>query len=160
MASVCWLIAFIILVGIEITTMALTTIWFAGGALLAFILSLVGASVNVQLVAFVIVSFVLLFFTRPLAAKYLNDRTVKTNVESLVGKTARITAEVNNLSSTGAAVVNGQEWTARALRDDDIYSEGTQVVIREIRGVKLIVEGMENKTGKVVNKEKKEQGEL
>lgn len=160
MASVCWLIAFIILVGIEITTMALTTIWFAGGALLAFILSLFGASVNVQLVAFVIVSFVLLFFTRPLAAKYLNDRTVKTNVESLVGKTARITAEVNNLSSTGAAVVNGQEWTARALRDDDIYSEGTQVVIREIRGVKLIVEGMENKTGKVVNKEKKEQGEL
>lgn len=160
MASVCWLIAFIILVGIEITTMALTTIWFAGGALLAFILSLFGASVNVQLVAFVIVSFVLLFFTRPLAAKYLNDRTVKTNVESLVGKTARITAEVNNLSSTGAAVVNGQEWTARALRDDNIYSEGTQVVIREIRGVKLIVEGMENKTGKVVNKEKKEQGEL
>lgn len=158
MAAVCWLIAFIILVGIEITTMALTTIWFAGGALLAFILSLFGASVNVQLVAFVIVSFVLLFFTRPLAAKYLNDRTVKTNVEGLVGKAARITAEVNNLSSTGAAVVNGQEWTARALRDDDIYSEGTQVVIREIRGVKLIVEGIEHK---VENKEqKKEQGEL
>ena len=80
MASICWLIAFVVLVGIEIGTMALTTIWFAGGALLAFVLSLFGASVEVQLAVFVIVSFILLFFTRPLASKYLNGRTVKTNV--------------------------------------------------------------------------------
>ena len=68
MASICWLIAFVVLVGIEIGTMALTTIWFAGGALLAFILSLFGASVEVQLEVIVIVSFILLFFTRPLAS--------------------------------------------------------------------------------------------
>lgn len=147
MASICWLIAFVVLVGIEIGTMALTTIWFAGGALLAFILSLFGASVEVQLAVFVIVSFILLFFTRPLASKYLNGRTVKTNVESLIGRNARITAEVNNLKGTGAAVVNGQEWTARALQDEDIFSEGTQVVIREIRGVKLIVSSLESKSG-------------
>ena len=134
MASICWLIAFVVLVGIEIGTMALTTIWFAG----------------VQLEVFVIVSFILLFFTRPLASKYLNGRTVKTNVDSLIGRNARITAEVNNLKGTGAAVVNGQEWTARALRDEDIFSEGTQVVIREIRGVKLIVSSLENKNGAAV----------
>ena len=128
----------------------MTTIWFAGGALLAFILSLFGASVEVQLEVFVIVSFILLFFTRPLASKYLNGRTVKTNVDSLIGRNARITAEVNNLKGTGAAVVNGQEWTARALRDEDIFSEGTQVVIREIRGVKLIVSSLENKNGAAV----------
>lgn len=153
MASVCWLIAFVILIGIEIGTMALTTIWFAGGALLAFILSLFGASVEVQLAVFVIVSFILLFFTRPFAAKYLNSRTVKTNVDSLIGKTARITSDVNNLSGTGAAVVNGQEWTARALRDEDIFQEGMQVVIREIRGVKLIVSSMESKDGMTETKQ-------
>lgn len=148
MASVCWLIAFVVLIGIETATMALTTIWFAGGALLAFILSLFGVNVEVQLAVFVIVSFVLLFFTRPWAAMYLNNRTVKTNAESLIGRTARITAEVNNVSGTGAAVISGQEWTARAERDEDIYSEGTQVVIREIRGVKLIVSSVEIKEGK------------
>ena len=146
MASVCWLIVFVILIGIEAATMALTTIWFAGGALIAFILSLMGVGIEVQLAAFVIVSFILLFFTRPLAAKYLNNRTVTTNADSLIGKTARITANVDNLSGTGAAVVGGQEWTARSVKDEDTYPEGTLVTIREIRGVKLIVSSIEEKT--------------
>lgn len=139
MESIYWLIFFLILVGIEIATMALTTVWFAGGALAAFLLSLFGASLEIQLIAFVIVSFVLLFFTRPWAAKHVNSRTEKTNVDSLIGKEARITLEVNNQMETGTAVVNGQEWTARAMEEKEIYPAGTLVVIQEIRGVKLIV---------------------
>lgn len=139
MVSVCWLILFVILVGIEMATMALTTIWFAGGALAAFLLSLFGVSVEVQLAVFVVVSFVLLFFTRPWAAKYLNRRTTRTNVESLVGRRARVIQEINNPMGTGKAMVGGQEWTARASEDTDVYPEGTMVVIREVRGVKLIV---------------------
>lgn len=150
MASIYWLIAFVILIGIEAATMALTTVWFAGGAFVAFILSLFGVGVEVQLAVFVIISFVLLFFTRPLATKYVNGRTVKTNVDSLIGKTARITVPVNNQLGTGAAVVGGQEWTARALRDEDTYPEGVMVSIREIHGVRLLVSSIgqeeENKT--------------
>ena len=37
MAAIYWLIAFVVLVGIEIMTTALTTIWFAGGAAIAFV---------------------------------------------------------------------------------------------------------------------------
>lgn len=144
MASVCWLIAFVAFIGIELYTMVLTTVWFAGGALVAFILSLFGVGVTVQLIVFVITSFILLFFTRPLASKYLNGRTVKTNVDSLIGRTARITAQVNNQLGTGTAVLGGQEWTARALRDEDIYSEGTMVKVYEIHGVKLIVGSIES----------------
>lgn len=146
MTSVYWLIAFIILIGIEIATMALTTIWFAGGALAGFLLSLTGVSTEIQLSAFVIVSFILLFFTRPWAARFLNQNTEKTNVNSLIGKQARITAEVNNDLSTGAAIVNGQEWTARALDDQITYPVGEMVVIREIRGVKLIVSKEQEET--------------
>lgn len=36
MAWIIWLAAFVILIGIEAATMALTTIWFAGGAIIAF----------------------------------------------------------------------------------------------------------------------------
>ena len=54
-----WLAAFVIFVGIEINTMALTTIWFAGGALMAFFAALVGFSVRVQLVTFLAASFML-----------------------------------------------------------------------------------------------------
>lgn len=139
MVSIYWLIAFVILVGIEIATMALTTIWFAGGAFAAFILSLFGVSVEIQLVVFVVVSFVLLFFTRPWAARYLNNHTSKTNADSLIGKAAKVTAEINNEQGTGAAIVNGQEWTARAEDEKEIFPVGVMVTVNEIRGVKLIV---------------------
>jgi len=139
MESIYWLIFFLILVGIEIATMALTTIWFAGGALAAFLLSLFGASIEVQLAAFVTVSFVLLFFTRPWAAKHINSHVEKTNADSLIGREARITAEVNNQMGTGTAVVGGQEWTARSLEDGEVYPAGMLVEIKKIQGVKLIV---------------------
>lgn len=139
MASIYWLFFFLILIGIEIVTLALTTVWFAGGAMAAFFLSLFGANVETQLVVFVIVSFILLFFTRPWAMRYVEKNRTKTNVEGLIGKEARITAEVDNRLATGAAVLNGQEWTARAVKDGDVYPVGTLVVVREIRGVKLIV---------------------
>ena len=139
MAAIYWLIAFVILLGIEATTMALTTIWFAGGALIAFILALFGVNIQVQLAAFVIISFVLLFFTRPFALKYINRNTIKTNSESLIGKYAIVTTEINNVEGKGAAVLNGQEWTARTLEDGNIIGKGTIVEIKDIKGVKLIV---------------------
>ncbi len=139
MAPIYWLIAFVALIGIEIVTMALTTVWFAGGAVVAFLLSLFGVSVEAQLAVFVIVSFLLLFFTRPFAFKYVNSQTTKTNADSLIGKRARVTAEINNDLDTGTAVINGQEWTARGEKAEMVIPVGTMVLIKEIRGVKLIV---------------------
>lgn len=139
MVPVYWLIAFVVLVGIEIVTMALTTIWFAGGAFAAFLISLFGAGVEIQMAAFLIISFIMLFLTRPFAAKYINSNTVKTNAESLIGRRARVTAQINNELEQGTAVIDGQEWTARALDSREVIPEGTMVEIEKIRGVKLIV---------------------
>ena len=143
MASVYWIILFVILAGVEAATMALTTVWFAGGALAAFFVAKAGLSVNAQLSVFVLVSFVLLIFTRPWALQYVNRHTVKTNADSLVGRRARVTEEVNNALGTGTAVVGGQEWTARAERDADRYPVGEMVEIRAIQGVKLIVKRLQ-----------------
>lgn len=140
MAMIGWLVAFVIFVGIEAGTMALTTIWFAGGSLAAFLAALAGLSIRVQLVIFLVASFVLLFFTRPFAAKFINKGTVKTNADSLIGKKARVLSEINNNLSSGAAVLNGQEWTARAFQDDMVIPAGETVIVKEIRGVKLIVD--------------------
>lgn len=139
MAAIYWLIAFVILLGIEAASMALTTIWFAGGALIAFILALFGVNIQVQLAAFVIISFVLLFFTRPFALKYINRNTIKTNSDRLIGKFAIVSTEINNIEGRGAAVLNGQEWTARTLEDGKIIKKGTIVEVKDIKGVKLIV---------------------
>lgn len=146
MTPIYWLIAFVILLGIELATMALTTIWFAGGAFVSFVLAMAGASEEMQLLVFVIVSFVLLFFTRPLVSRYVNRNTTKTNAEALIGKHARITVAVDNNQAMGAAVVNGQEWTARAADDSKIYKEGAMVMITDIKGVKLIVKEIQEET--------------
>ena len=63
MTPIYWLIVFVVLIAIEIATLALTTIWFAGGAFIGFLLCLLGFSTGIQLVGFVLISFLLLFLT-------------------------------------------------------------------------------------------------
>ena len=138
MMTIGWLAAFVVFIGIEIGTMALTTIWFAGGALAAFLVTFTGAGIELQLAVFFIVSLALLIFTRPFALKFINKDAVKTNAESLVGRPARVTSRIDNDLATGTAVVNGQEWTARSA-DGTPIAEGTMVEIKEIKGVKLMV---------------------
>lgn len=140
MTMIGWLVAIVVFTAIELNTMALTTIWFAGGALAAFFAAFAGFSIKTQLVVFLIVSMVMLVFTRPFASKFFNKGTVKTNAAELIGKKARVTAEINNSLSQGAAVVNGQEWTARTEDDDVTIPVDSMVLIKDIRGVKLIVE--------------------
>lgn len=106
-----WLILLIILVAIEIATMGLTTIWFAGGAFVAIIAAAFDAPLYVQITLFLSVSVVLLLFTRPIAMKYFNRDRIKTNAESLIGKQAIVTEEVDNLMAAGTVSVDGQEWT-------------------------------------------------
>ena len=139
--EIIWLALMAVLLIIEIMTLGLTTILFAAGALFAFLTALLGLNQGIQIGVFVVVSVVLLFFTRPWAVKYLNTRTVKTNTEALVGKSARVIADINNLKSEGQVVINGLEWTARSSDDTIIFRTGDVVTVVGIEGVKLIVEG-------------------
>lgn len=134
-----WLIILIVLVAIEAATLNLTTIWFAIGSAGAYLCALAGLNFGIQFTVFVILSFVLLIFTKPVAKKYLSSHIVKTNVESLIGQTAKTTSRLNNEEGFGTAVVNGQEWTAISADDNVIIESGRQVIIKEVQGVKLIV---------------------
>ena len=135
-----WLIVFVACIVIEIITMGLTTIWFAGGALIAAAGAALGAPLWLQIVLMVLVSLVLLYFTRPIAVKYFNKDRVKTNVESLVGKQAIVISEIDNLQGIGQVTVGGQEWTARTVEEGITLPVGSVVIIRAISGVKLMVE--------------------
>lgn len=141
--SVFWLILLVVLVIIEFVTMALTTVWFAGGALVATIAAVLGGPLWLQIALFVLVSLALLFFTRPVAVKYFNKARTKTNVESLIGRQAIVISEIDNLEGTGQVTVNGQEWSARSLQEDVKLPVGAVVFIREVSGVKLMVEEKE-----------------
>lgn len=134
-----WLILLIVFIGVEAATLGLTSIWFAGGALLALIVAALNGPVWLQVVVFLIAALVLLIFTRPIAMKYFNKEREKTNIDSIVGKQAVVTKEINNLHAAGTVVVGGQEWSARSCEDDVIIPQDAVVVIEAVSGVKLIV---------------------
>ena len=133
-----WLVMLIACIVIEAVTMGLTTVWFAGGALLSMIIALIGGPLWLQAPVFLVVSIVLLIFTRPVAAKYFNKNRTKTNVDSIAGRQAIVTEKIDNLQGVGQIVTNGMEWTARSL-DDSVIEEGAVVTIEKIEGVKAIV---------------------
>ena len=136
--SICWLAVFVLLIVIELATMGLTTIWFAGGAVAGFIASMLGANVVIQAVVFFVVSIVLLIFTRPFAVRYINSNKTKTNIDGLIGQEALVLEEINNIRETGCARLDGKEWSARSV-DDTVIPADTVVIVERIEGVKLIV---------------------
>ena len=133
--TVIWLSLFVLFLVIEIITMGLTTIWFAGGALVAFLVAVLGLGLGVQIIIFAIVSLALLAVTRPLAMKYFNQERQKTGAELLIGQKA----EIDTLSSKGRVEVRGQEWAAKTDAPEGKIPKNAIVVVEGIQGVKLIV---------------------
>lgn len=134
-----WLILLIICLVIEALTMGLATVWFAGGALVALLVSAIHAPIWLQVVLFFAVSLLLLFYTRPIAKKYFNRNVTKTNVDSVIGKNAIVVEEIDNLQGKGRVTLAGQEWTARSVDENGKISVGAIVEVEAVNGVKLMV---------------------
>ena len=153
-----WLVLLILCIGVEVLTLGLTSIWFAGGALVAIFAALLQAPIFFQIILFFVVSLAMLFFTRPIAVRYFNRDRVKTNVESMVGRQAIVTGEIDNLKAKGQVTVTGQEWMARSWEDNVKIPEGTVVVVKSIHGVKLIVARQEPEPERVSRADTEETG--
>lgn len=134
-----WLMLVCIFVIMEFVTVSLTSIWFAGGALIALFAGLLGAPVFLQFLLFFVVSVILILFTRPFAMKFVKPHNVKTNYEEAIGKEVQVTEQIDNRKSRGTVRFNGLEWSARSTEDDVIIEAGETVVVTEVRGVKLFV---------------------
>ena len=135
-----WLVVLAICAVVELITMGLTSVWFAGGALVAALVALICPYIWVQVAVFVIVSVVLLIFTKPIAVRYFNKDRIKTNADSLIGQRAIVVSEIDNLKGIGEVTVSGLDWSARTEEDGLVIPEKAVVVIKRIEGVKLIVE--------------------
>ncbi|WIV11710.1 NfeD family protein [Proteiniborus sp. MB09-C3] len=136
--SMLWLIAAIAFGFIEAITLGVATIWFAVGALIAWVISLFDAPLWAQVLTFLVSSSVLLYFTRPIAQKVLKIGHTKTNTETLKGKTGVVIKEIDNIQGIGQVKVSGQIWSAKSFDDEKIL-EDSIIEILDIQGVKLVV---------------------
>lgn len=139
MPEIVWLIILALCLIVEIATLGLVTIWFAGGALVTFFVAMVTDSLLIQMIVFLAVSLLLLFFTRPIAKKFYNSKRTKTNVDSVIGEQCKVTEAIDNFNGTGIVLLNGLEWTARS-KDETVIETGTRVKVCAVDGVKVIVE--------------------
>ena len=141
------LIALVVFLVIEAATLGLATIWFAGGSLVALIAAMCGAGIVIQILLFLVVSLVLLFFTRPLAVRFLNKDTLKTNVDRVVGMEGVVTEEISNLAGTGKVSLGGNMWTARTENEGGTIPVDAVVTVLRVEGVKLLVKVKEKEGG-------------
>ena len=139
MSPYIWLGIAIALMVVEMMTVGLLTIWFAIGALIAMVLAFCGAGTAWQITIFLVSSAILLVLTRPLVKKYINNKHVKTNVDAVVGMKGRVVEAINGIEGTGAVLVDGKTWSAKAENETIVIPVNTIVTVREVNGVKLLV---------------------
>ena len=130
-----WLVLMILFLFAEGATAAITTIWFAAGALVAMISALLGAELWLQVTLFVVVSVGLILALRPLLKKYITPKKARTNVDSVIGSQGVVLERIDNIAGAGRVKLGGMEWSARSM-GGEILEAGTVVKVEKIEGVK------------------------
>ena len=145
MEAIIWLVLMVIFLVAEALTVSMVSLWFAAGAVVALLLSLLHLQVWVQVVLFFVVSGVLLACLRPMVRRHVAPKIVPTNVDAIVGTRGIVTAEIDNVCAAGQIKVNGMEWSARSTTGE-IIPEGTLIRVERIEGVKAFVTPVEKRT--------------
>lgn len=130
-----WLSLIIVLTIVELSTISLVSIWFIASALVSLIVSFFTDSVIIQFSIFVILGVILLITTKPILDKYIKPKSVKTNLDKVVGMHGIVTEKITK-NKIGEVKVDGKRWSAKA---DKTINVDEEVIIEKIDGVKLIV---------------------
>lgn len=137
-----WFALLVFFIAVEASTVTVVSIWFAAGSVAAFVASLLGAQLWLQIVLFFVVSVLLLLALRPVTKKYFTPKLTKTNVDSVIDSIGIVTAPIDNIAATGTIKLGAMEWTARSTTGEPI-PVGSRVRVDRIEGVKAIVTPVE-----------------
>ena len=133
--AISWFAAMLVFLIVEAACpIHLVSIWFAAGALVAMVISILDGMLWLQITAFCVVSGALLLALWPFIRKFLNPHLTKTNVDAVIGTQGVVTAEIDNLTADGQVKIGGMEWTARSTAGANIPA-GTRFQVDRIEGV-------------------------
>jgi membrane protein implicated in regulation of membrane protease activity len=135
---VIWLIVAVVFAVGEIATLGFFLAPFAGGALVAALVSAAGADTVISGAVFLAVSSVTFGLLRPVARRHLRTPAqLRTGTAALVGQTATVLEQVTEHG--GSVRLQGEVWTARPYDDDETIEAGRRVQVMEIRGATALV---------------------
>src|SRR6478609_733488 len=124
---------------IEIISLDLVLIMFAGGALAAAGVNAAGGPLWLQIAMFAVVSVILLLTLRPWLLRHLKERVplAQTNVAAHVGRAALVVDRVTEVG--GRVKLVGEVWTARTEPDAPPIPAGADVRVLRIYGATAVV---------------------
>ena len=135
-----WLIAAVVFAVGEIATLGFFLAPFAGGALVAALLTGLGAGTAVGWAAFLVVAVILLAALRPIASSHRRQAPrLRTGTAALVGRSGLVVERIANDEGVGCVRIDGEVWTARSYDDDDVIEAGKRVQVVEIKGATALV---------------------
>ena len=144
MEAIIWLTLMVVFLVVEAVTVATVSLWFAAGALVALLVSLLDLHIWLQVALFLVVSGVLLACLRPMVKRHFTPNLTATNVDAIVGTKGMVTTEIDNVCAAGQVKLNGMDWSARSS-DGSIIPAGTLVKVDRIEGVKAFVSPVEKR---------------
>lgn len=134
-----WLCLFVLSVVVEAVTTELVSFWFAGGALVALILSFIpGVPFWVEIIVFVLVSALLLFALRPLVKKFLAKNSPKSNIEGMIHRVSKLEEDLSFLKPS-KIYIGDVLWDVITKEKELTLKEGMLVEVIGVSGNKLIV---------------------
>lgn len=141
---VIWLVIFVVAIIIEATEPQLISIWFAGGAFVAFILSLIpGIHIWVQIVTFILTTALLLTFSFMFFRKsFLNSRKISTNSDALVDEEVILLSEASR-EVLGEVIYGDVIWKVTPKEATEKFKKGDTAIVDSIRGNRLVIKRKE-----------------
>lgn len=132
-----WAILIVVAIIVELSTVTLTSIWFAIGAVVALLLAIFDVGPLWQVLSFIVISALLLLATRPLAKKLNEKDVIKTNSDKIISMIGIVTKEIA-VGEIGEVKVNLELWRAISA-DSTPIKVGEQVIINSLNGNKVLV---------------------
>ena len=134
-----WLGIFVVAIVVEAVGTDLVSIWFAGGAMIALIVSLInGVDWWIEVIVFFVISIALLAALRPTVKKLLKRNITPSNADSLIGQKGLLIDDIGP-KNRGTVSINDIKWTAVATNENEVIPVGTRIEVVAISGNKLIV---------------------
>jgi membrane protein implicated in regulation of membrane protease activity len=133
----------------ELLTVSFFLLFFAFGAAVGLVLSLVGFGLSVQIIGFIVASVLSMIVFRPA----LLNRLALAGSEPYIGpgkiegKKAVVTDPIEPGEKGMVKVGNGEFWTARTMYTDGKIESGERVRILDTDGLTALVEPLEKREG-------------
>lgn len=137
-----WIIVALVFFIIEMFTTGFAIACLSFGGVAAAIAAYFGADIKMQFLWFAILTFIAFIAVRPVIMKLFfkkPEEELKTGVDALIGKEARVSERIDPDKGTGRAVVGGDDWKAVPEDGKSVYEKGEKLVVTKVESVIITV---------------------